>query len=267
VQESVIREAAMDRIRLIHWNTAEAEVRAALLFGAGFAVAYDPLTPTELRALREDPPSAIVLDLSRAPSQGRDLALGLRKHGATRHVPLVFVDGEPRKVARIRELLPDATYTTWDEIESALVHAIKTPVVDPVVHDSAFAAYSGTPLPKKLGIKTDSVVTLIGGPAGFEETLGELPSGVVLSRTHAHPGGVTVWFVRSRQELEDQIEEMGAYAAGGGLWIAWPKKASGVVSDLSQQVVREIGLASGLVDFKICSIDETWSGLRFSQRA
>lgn len=257
----------MERIRLIHWNAVEAEERAAQLMGAGFAVAYNPLTPAELRVLREEPPNAIVLDLSRAPSQGRDLALGLRKHGATRHVPLVFVDGEPRKVARIRELLPDATYTTWDEIQSALVHAINTPVVDPVVHESAFAAYAGTPLPKKLGIKADSVVTLIGGPVGFEETLGQLPSGVVVRWADPDPNGVTLWFVRSRQELEERVKAMGAFAAGGGLWIAWPKKASGVVSDLSQQVVREVGLASGLVDFKICSIDDTWSGLRFSQRA
>jgi hypothetical protein len=135
------------------------------------------------------------------------------------------------------------------------------------VHQSAFAAYAGTPLPRKLGIKADSVVTLIGGPVDFEETLGELPGGGVVRRANPDPNGVTLWFVRSRQELEDQIEEMGAYAASGGLWIAWPKKASGVVSDLSQQVVREAGLSSGLVDFKICSIDDTWSGLRFSQRA
>ena len=77
---------------------------------------------------------------------------------------------------------------------------------------------------------------------------------------------MNLWFVRSRQELEEQIEEMGLFAAGGGLWIAWPKKASGVISDLSQTVVRRTGLDSGLVDFKICSIDTTWSGLRFSQR-
>ena len=257
----------MGRIRLIHWNADEAEERAALLASAGFTIDYVPLTPAELRALREAPPSAIVLDLSRAPSRGRDLALALRKHRSTRHVPLVFVDGEPDKVARIRELLPDATYATWDRIEGALVHAISNPVADPVVHKSAFAAYAGTPLPKKLGIKADSVVTLIGGPVDFEETLGDLPSGVVVRRANPDPKGVTLWFVRSRQELQDQIEDMGAYAAGGGLWIAWPKKASGVVSDLSQQGVREIGLASGLVDFKICSIDDIWSGLRFSQRA
>lgn len=256
----------MHRIRLIHWDAAGAEERGAFLRSVGCGVVHEQLTPAGLRALRKDPPSAIVLDLSRAPSQGRDVALGLRKHKATRHVPLVFVGGDPKKVARIRELLPDATYTTWDAIEGALNHAIAHPPEDPVVPRSTFDAYAGTPLPKKLGIKADSVITLIGAPEGFEDTLGELPAGALLRRGDPDPRGVTLWFVRSRQELEDQIEEMGAFARGGGLWIAWPKKASGVASDLSQTVVRKVGLASGLVDFKICSLDATWSGLRFSQR-
>lgn len=256
----------MHRIRLIHWNAAEAEERGSLLRSAGFAAVYEPVTPAALRALRQDPPSAIVIDLSRAPSQGRDLALQHRKHGATRHVPLVFAGGDAEKVARIKELLPDATYAGWHEIESALDFAIAHPPEDPVVPESTFAAYAGTPLPKKLGVKADSVVTLIGAPDGFEETLGELPSGVEVRHEDPDPNGVTLWFVQSRQELEDRIEQMGSFAQGGGLWIAWPKKASGVVSDLSQPVVREVGLASGLVDFKISSIDKTWSGLRFSQR-
>jgi len=256
----------MHQIRLIHWDAAAAEDRGDLLRSAGFGVVHEPLTPVGLRALREDPPSAIVIDLSRAPSQGRDMALGLRKHKATRNVPLVFAGGDPKKVARIRELLPDAAYTTWDAIEATLNHAIAHPPEDPVVPRSTFEAYAGTPLPKKLGIKASSVVALIGAPEGFEDTLGELPAGVVLRRKDPDPHGVNLWFVRSRQELEEQIEEMGLFAKGGGLWIAWPKKASGVISDLSQTVVRRTGLDSGLVDFKICSIDTTWSGLRFSQR-
>jgi hypothetical protein len=194
------------------------------------------------------------------------MALGLRKHKATRHVPLVFVGGDPKKVARVRELLPDAAYTTWDAIEAALSDAIAHPPEDPVVPKSTFDAYAGTPLPKKLGIKANSIVTLLNAPEGFEDTLGELPDGAVLRRREPDPHGVNLWFVRCRQELEDQIEEMGAFAKGGGLWIAWPKKASGVTSDLSQTVVRRTGLDSGLVDFKICSIDATWSGLRFSHR-
>ena len=256
----------MYRVRLIHWDAAAAKGRGDTLRSSGFEVVHEPLTPAGLRALRTDPPDAIVIDLSRAPSQGRDMALGLRKHGATRGVPLVFVEGDPNKVARVRELLPDAGYTTWDTIKPVLDDAIAHPPEAPVVPQSSFAAYAGTALPKKLGIKDNSVVTLLGAPEGFEDTLGDLPLGAVLRRVDPDPAGVNLWFVRSRRELEAQIGEMGSLAGGGALWIAWPKKASGVVSDLSQAVVRRIGLDSGLVDFKICSIDAIWSGLRFSQR-
>jgi len=258
---------AMQRVRLIHTNVAEAEQRGEMLRSAGYAVVHDPLSPTELRALYQDPPSAIVLDLSRSPSQGRDVALGLRKHNATRHVPLVFVGGDPEKVARVRQLLPDATYTTWEAIVEALDHAIAHPLERPVVPGSTFEAYAGVPLLQKLGIKANLTVNLIGAPDGFENTLGRLPDGAVLRCQDPDPHGVTLWFVRSRQELQDRVGEMIAFAAGGGLWIVWPKKSSGVASDLSQAVVRETGLGAGLVDFKICSLDATWSGLRFSQRA
>ena len=256
----------MHRIRLIHWDASAAAERGEYLQSIGFKTVHEPLTPAGLRELRKDPPDAIVIDLSRVPSQGRDMSLGLRKHGATRNVPLVFVGGDPEKVSRIKDLLPDAIYTTWKGIEAAIQSAIENPPEDPVVPQSAFAAYAGTPLPKKLGVKADSVVTLMNAPEGFEDTLGELPAGVTLQRDNPNPHGVNLWFVRSRQELETEIEEMGACAEGGGLWIVWPKKASGVVSDLSQTIVRRTGLDSGLVDFKICSIDAIWSGLRFSLR-
>ena len=128
------------------------------------------------------------------------------------------------------------------------------------------AGYSGTPLPKKLGIKAGSVVALINAPERFEETLGELPEGVLLHRQSASDSNVTLWFTRSQAELEGGIEAMTTFADKGGLWILWPKKASGVVSDLSQTVVRRTGLNAGLVDFKVCAVDKTWSGLRFSRR-
>lgn len=256
----------MQRVRLIHWDAVAAKERGDDLRSAGFEVVDEPLTPEGLRALREDPPDAIVIDLSRVPSQGRDLALGLRKHGATGQVPLVFVGGDPAKVARVMEFLPDAVHAAWNEIEARLGDAIAHPPANPVVPQSSFAAYAGTPLPKKLGIKENSVVTLLGAPDGFEDTVGKLPAGAILQRTDPDPYGVNLWFVRSRRELESKIAEMGTFASGGGLWIAWPKKASGIVSDLSQTVVRKTGLDAGLVDFKICSIDATWSGLRFSLR-
>ena len=126
------------------------------------------------------------------------------------------------------------------------------------------AGYSGTPLPKKLGILAGRSVRLRGAPEGFEATLGELPDGVTLRRTGRAAADITLWFTRSGAELERGIANLAPAAAGGGLWILWPKKASGVATDLSENVVRETGLAAGLVDFKVAAIDATWSGLRFS---
>lgn len=256
----------MYRVRLIHWNATEAEERGQQLQAAGYEVEHALLDAASLRTLRADPPDAVVVDLSRIPSQGRDVAVGLRVHKATRQVPLVLAGGAPEKVDRIRELLPDAVYTTWEGIGVPLARAIAQPLADPVVPASTMAGYSGTPLPKKLGIKVDSMVALINAPEHFEETLGELPDGVRLHRQGTSNSDVTLWFTRSKAELEGGVEAMRSFARRGGLWILWPKKASGVVSDLSQTTVRQTGLDAGLVDFKVCSVDKTWSGLRFSQR-
>jgi CheY-like chemotaxis protein len=256
----------MHQVRLIHWNAAEAEERAARLRLAGYDVDACPFDRASLRAMREHPPDAVVIDLGRLPSQGRDVAMTLRKYATTRHTPLVFVGGPEDKVGRIRALLPDATYTAWDRIGDDLARAIAAPPEEPIVPDSPFDAYKGTPLPVKLGIAENAVVALVGAPDDFEGTLGDLPAGVVTHREPTDESDVTLWFVRSREELERDVARMGAYAGKGGLWIVWPKKASGVRSDLSQNVVRQTGLASGLVDFKICSVDATWSGLRFTRR-
>ena len=124
------------------------------------------------------------------------------------------------------------------------------------------AGYSGTPLPKKLGIKDRSTVALANAPADFAATLGSLPAGATL---HANPRGrrdLTVWFVRSLKELRAAIPRMVTASKQGGVWIAWPKKASGVATDMTEQVIRDVALPTGLVDNKVCAIDETWSGLR-----
>lgn len=257
----------MHRIRLIHWNKAEAHQRAGWLKAWGYEVESEPFGRKALETMRRDPPAAIVIDLGRIPSQGRDVALGLRTYKGTRHVPLVFVEGQQDKVDRVRELLPDAGYATWETAEEALADAIAHPPADPVVPSSTMAGYSGAPLPKKLGIKEGYRVALAGAPDGFEATLDDLPTGATTQRHLEGSPDVTLWFNRSRQELEEGLPAMLQHAEGGGLWILWPKKASGVKSDLTQTVVRRAGLDAGLVDFKVASIDATWSGLRFTRRA
>jgi hypothetical protein len=122
---------------------------------------------------------------------------------------------------------------------------------------------------KKLGIKANGIVALVNAPKGFEGMLGELPEGVTFRR-YAHQARGTcdlmLWFTTSRADLERYIKPMRERVGKDGLWIIWPTKTSGAATDLSQVVVRQVGLASGLVDYKVCSIDVTWTGLRFARR-
>jgi hypothetical protein len=129
------------------------------------------------------------------------------------------------------------------------------------------AGYSGTPLPKKLGIREGSRIALVGAPKGFEHTLAPLPASVdVVTRPRAGLD-VILFFTTRRSELEGRFLKLArALDAAGGLWVAWPKKSSAVKTDLDQSAVMKIGLATGLVDNKVCAIDETWSGLRFVVR-
>ena len=133
---------------------------------------------------------------------------------------------------------------------------------------SAPAGYSGTPLVRKLGIKPDSRLGLIGAPDGFDDTLGELPLGVRVVRRLGGPlFDVIVAFFDRRSELERRLATLvGTLDYAGGLWLAWPKRASGVPTDLTDNVVRDLGLATGLVDNKICAIDQVWSGMRLVYR-
>jgi hypothetical protein len=136
------------------------------------------------------------------------------------------------------------------------------------VSASAAAGYSGTPLVRKLGIKPEARLGLLGAPEGFDETLGELPAGVrIRRRLGGEPFDVIVAFFARRVELERRLPVLArGLDPAGGLWIAWPKRASGVPSDVTEDVVRGLGLAAGLVDNKVCAVDQVWSGLRLVYR-
>jgi hypothetical protein len=129
------------------------------------------------------------------------------------------------------------------------------------------AGYSGTPLTRKLGIKEESRVAVLGAPADFEATLGGLPDGVMVRATARGKLDVLLCFLTERPALERRFDALKrAIYPDGGLWIAWPKRSSGVATDLTEDVVREVALDRGLVDNKVCAIDETWSGLRLVHR-
>lgn len=255
------------RIILIHWKAAEAEEPAARLRSAGYDI--DVLVPrnaADIRAVREAPPDAILIDLTRRPSDGRGAAIMLRQQRATRPVPLVFVGGDPEKVALVRKLLPDAVFTQWTGVAAALRRALARRLGAPAV-PGTFDMYVGTPLVQKLGIKTGSVVALVSAPPAFERALGVLPERVRLQRGLRGGPDLIVLFAKSRRELTRRLPAtVRAVGPGNSLWITWPKQASALATDLTQNAVRAIGLGAGLVDYKICAIDETWSGLRFARR-
>jgi hypothetical protein len=129
------------------------------------------------------------------------------------------------------------------------------------------AGYSSTPLAKKLGIKEGSRVALVNAPEDFQTTLGELPDTVQLVKRLTHSLDIILLFVASERDLTRDFAKLAAKLdANGMIWIAWPKNSSGVTTDLSFQNVQRIGLDAGLVDVKICAVDDTWSGLKFVYR-
>lgn len=253
------------RVRLIHWNAVEGRERQLRLASLGVEVDFDATDgPALLRSIRARPPDAIVVDLTRLPSHGREAALALRTYKDTRHVPLIFADGEPAKVERIRVLLPDATYTSWGRMKTALPKAVAKPPANPVV-PPASSITSDKPAALKLGFKPGMKVALLGAPAKFTETLAGIPDAVGFT-ARLDGAALVVCFVKSRAELATRLGMLTTLLGERSVWFAWPKKTSGVTTDLNDNIVRDAGLAAGLVDYKVCSIDTTWSGALFRRR-
>ncbi len=129
------------------------------------------------------------------------------------------------------------------------------------------AGYSGTPLLKKLGVKPGFRVALVGAPKNFKEELGVLPATAKFASATADSLNLILAFVSSEKELRVKFAPFAAKLQKDGMiWIAWPKKSSGVVTDLTFNNVQRIGLDAGLVDVKICAVNEIWSGLKFVYR-
>ena len=250
----------MARVRLVSWKEEDARERAGVLRSLGYEVDAGEVTSGTIRELPRAEVDAFVIDLDRLPSQGRDVGVAVRRAKTSRTIPIVFAGGAPEKVERVRELLPDAVYTSWEKIATALDGA-RAPT-DPVVPDSNLAGYSSTPLPQKLGIKEGSIVCLVGAPKGF--ALEGLPAGAVVRRRGARD--LTMAWVRSPAEAERAWDRLAADRKVDDVWVVWAKKASPLYGDVTQANVRGPGMERGFVDFKVCAIDEDWTGLRFKRR-
>lgn len=259
----------MKRIRLIHFHAEEAMERTARLVSLGHEVSGDVLRDgaswvKDVRRLR---PDGVVIDLSRLPAHGREIGRSMRLSPGLRSTPIVFVGGDPAKVARVRELLPDATYTSWDRIGPDLDRTLAAPPEKPHVPPDHPGANTGRPLVEKLGFKSGMAVALVDAPKEVAAALeSEAPEGIAFRHDLRGRCDLAVCFVTEPGTFARRMETLVGRLRMHAFWIAWPKQGSGVESGVNQTDIRAAAQDAGYVDAKICRIDEVWSGLRFVRR-
>jgi CheY-like chemotaxis protein len=251
---------------LIHWNADERASRLVRLERFCRTVtSWTPEGASPMRALEALAPDVVVIDLSRLPARGRDLAIAIRQRRLLRAVPIVFVDGDAEKVSAIRELLPDAVYTTWRQVGEAVRRAGRAPVEG--VAPPLFAPYAGRSLASKLGIRQAMTVALVNAHDDLAESLDDLPDGVRFVHEPDVPCALSLWWVRTRAELEATAPRIAEQARFGPVWIIYPKKGGPMGADLTQGVIRLAANAVDMVDYRICAVDETWSGMLLRRRS
>jgi DNA-binding NarL/FixJ family response regulator len=252
----------MPRVRLVHWKASDAAPLLAALRAAGHLVDYEEkLDSGGFRTIRASPPDAFLIDLSRLPSHGREVATFVRGQKATRHIPIVFVGGAPEKVAAIRAVLPDAVYSAPERLRSALRAALANQPANPVIPAQAMARYTSRNAAQKLGIGEGTTAALIDPPRNYATVIGELPAGASLEEAPAAASPITLWFIHDSASCGESLPRMRAIAARTKLWILW-RRGSGV----TQPFLRESASEVGLVDYKICSVDAAWSAMLFARR-
>ena len=226
-----------------------------------------PLSTSRLIGqFRDKPPAVILIDLDRLPSHGRAVAVMLRSAKSTGHLPIVFAGGLPDKVQRAREQVPGALFTDWSGVAATLKKALRRPAV-PVAGKSYMQHYAGSSLVKKLGFKPAMRTALLAAPEGFEDQLVDLPEGVEFETKVSPQTKMAIWFVRSLRELATETDYLSVrLPQGASLWIVYPKQTSRFKVDFHQNDVRAVGLAAGLVDYKICAVDSDWTGLKFGRK-
>jgi hypothetical protein len=253
--------SSVPRVLVIHRYGGRGVVSERLRAEGFEAEDYPAIGAKGLRGIRANPPDAILIDLTDLPSYGRYMGAMLREQKGTRMIPLVFLEGDPEKAARVRQMLPDAGFARWPRIGTALRRAIRRAPADPLA-----PADSKTGLCEKLGIREGSVVALLRAPRGIRKALGPLP-GAVRFQNEIGEAGVLLFFTRSAAALGRELPMLaGEMRPRRTLWVCWPKRTSATPCDLTPNLIRDMASLYGLVDRKICSIDETWSGTALSRR-
>lgn len=238
------------------------------LAGCGFEIDGSRLNPSGLVGqFKQLAPAAVLIDLDRLPSHGREVAVALRQSAATRHIPIVFAGGAPEKLESIRKELPDAIFSAWKNAARVVKKAAEHPPLNPAKPVSHMQRYTGSGLVAKLGLKPNLRVALVAAPEGFEELVGDWPEGIEIQpKLHASTG-LAIWFVRSARELAAVADHLGVHLRGGvSAWICYPKQSGRFKVDFTGNHVRAACLDVGLVDYKICSVDADWSGMKFTRK-
>jgi hypothetical protein len=257
----------MARIYFVHWNEQELQDLAVPLRAEGHEVFGHHY---QNRAARWDgfEPDVVAISLERLPSHGRAIAHWVASSKKRRATPVVFVGGKKDKAAELKTEFPSGVFCSFAAMSRtiAAILAGKRKTAPLELPTRSTAAISGTPLAKKLGINDRVRYALVDPPDGFDRTLAA-PQDSSKAKRPDNECNVLVLFARTAAVLNAELEKLGAaLAPTASLWLAWPKKTSALAGDLSDEVVRQIGLRAGLVDVKVCSIDETWSGLKFMHR-
>jgi CheY-like chemotaxis protein len=217
----------MSRIRLLHWKSEEAKSMVDLLDVGGFQVEYSTEYNSALmREWRLKPPTAFVIDLTRLPSQGLEIGIALRQSPKTRHVPIVFCGGQPEKLNRIKEALPDASYCSPKSLLKTLKAA--RPLATPARPAAMMNRFGNRTAAQKLGIVAATKLAVLNAPRNLDHILGELPVGAEITEGR---GAVTLCFAHSVDELRSDISSVRELAAGSKLWILWSKKGSPAIRE------------------------------------
>ncbi len=252
-----------DRLVLVHWKPAEVRDRIAGLEDLGFEVdVYSNQMGSGLGKYRDDLPCVVLISLERLPSHGRQIGSWFRTTKATAGVPFVFVGGKSDKVEAVRAVFADAVFTEWDDVEAAIRRARRRKQkAGPTTECSTKELWD------KLEIREDYTVALLGAPAGFERTLGKVPSSVTMRKQARGQADLVVLFPKSVGDLAKRWPSaVRMLPDKRRIWVAWPKRASGVDSNVTQDLVRGFGIDQGWTDVKICRIDDVWSAHMFARK-
>jgi hypothetical protein len=225
-----------------------------------------------VRYFRELSPDAVVIDLDRLPSYGRELGLSLRASKSTSHLRLVFAGGVPEKIDLVRAAIPDAIFSRWgNDVASAIEHAIAQP--EPPRLPSREPSRKNGPgsLERKLDIKPQTRFAIVSFGRNDHPCLAELltsvPDGAIRQRRVDRATTLALFPVATRRDLMCAFEQArSSLPPKASLWIVHPKQISPLAADFNQEDVREAGLAHGFVDYKVCAVDKDWSALKFAHR-